>query len=109
MNKLRLKEVLKQKGVTLEDVAQKIGITYVGLYGKIKTAKLETLTDIAKILNCDAIEFIVPPAGFQHEYTASGEWLGIYPTNGEKTPLYIKNKDGEIIKIGEVDKGTFKD
>lgn len=43
MDKLRIKEVLKAKGVTLEEIAQKLGITYVGLYGKLKTADISAL------------------------------------------------------------------
>ncbi|MFX1617028.1 helix-turn-helix transcriptional regulator [Riemerella anatipestifer] len=78
MYTLRIKEVAKAKGVTLDNIAQKMGITYVGLHGKIKTAKLSTLKEIATILGCDVIELINPNDTHQHFYDdKTDEWLGI--------------------------------
>ena len=85
MDKLRIKEVLKAKGVTLEEIAQKLGITYVGLYGKLKTAKLETLTEIAKILNVDVRDLIKPTK------------------ENDDFPLYAKTSSGELVQVGSLD------
>lgn len=105
----RVKELLKERGFLLTELAKNLGIEYPPFHKKINKPTLKTLEELEELTGIKAIEFIIPPAGFQHEYNDKGDWLGIYPTNGEKLPLYIKNELGEIIKIGEVDKENFKD
>lgn len=75
---LRIKEVAKDKGYTLDDIAKRIGITYVALYGRIKTAKLDTLKEITEILKCNIHELIEAGEGYAHFYDdKTGEYLGI--------------------------------
>ncbi|WP_255318239.1 helix-turn-helix domain-containing protein [Capnocytophaga canis] len=77
---LKVKEVAKKKGVALEDIAKKIGITYTSLYRRIDNPKLSTLEEIASILNCGVAELLEAPEGFMHLYDdKTGEWLGIIP------------------------------
>lgn len=76
--KLRVKEVAKSKGMELKDVAEKLGISYVALYKRINTPKLNSMNEIAGVLDCDVIELIEPKATHQHFYdNLTGEWLGI--------------------------------
>ena len=78
MNSELIKQVAKAKNITLQEVAEKLGISYLGLYKKIKTAKFETLQDIAGILQCDVHELIEPGSDFAHFYDqTNGQWLGI--------------------------------
>ncbi|RLJ33872.1 DNA-binding Xre family transcriptional regulator [Chryseobacterium sp. 7] len=78
MEILRIKEVAKLKGYSLEDISSKLGISYVALYKKLKTAKLDTLKEIAEILQCDIHELLEPGSQYAHFYDPkTEEWLGI--------------------------------
>lgn len=78
MNATRIKEIAKDKNLSLEDISSKLGISYVALYKKIKTAKFDTLTEIAGVLKCDVHELIDTSETFSHFYDdKTGEWLGI--------------------------------
>lgn len=58
---LRIKEVAKAKGVTLTEVAQKLGISKVSLSNSINgNPTIETLTKIASVLDVDVRELIEP-------------------------------------------------
>lgn len=89
MVKLKIKEVAKAKGYTLEDIAKQMGITYVGLHGKLKTAKLDTLYEVSKILDCDIRDLIAPTK------------------ENNAQPLYIEN-NGTFDIIGYIDTGKLK-
>ena len=77
--KARIKEIAKNKGYTLDDIASKMGIIYNALYQRLSVSpKLSTLEEIAKILNCSIQELLPAPEGFAHFYDdKTGEWLGI--------------------------------
>lgn len=74
---LRIKEVAKQKGFTLDDIAKKIGISYVSLFRRLNAPKLSTLEEIANILNCEVVELIEVNKPFTHSYDPEGNWKGI--------------------------------
>lgn len=77
---LRIKEIAKKAGLSLDDTAKKIGITYTAFYRRIDNPKLSTLEEIANVLNCSVAELLEAPAGFMHLYDdKTGEWLGIIP------------------------------
>lgn len=64
MIEVNLKRVLKEKGMTSKDLAQKVGITEANLSilktGKAKGVRFETLNRICYILGCqvgDILEF----------------------------------------------------
>lgn len=77
--KERIKEIAKNKGYTLDDVAKKMGIIYNALYQRLSVSpKLSTLEEIATILNCPVQELLEAPEGYAHFYDdKTGEWLGI--------------------------------
>lgn len=77
--KVRIKEIAKNKGYTLDDIAKKMGIIYNALYQRLSVSpKLSTLEEIATILNCPIQELLEAPEGYSHFYDdKTGEWLGI--------------------------------
>lgn len=78
METLRIKEVAKSKGLTLDDVAKRIGITYQSFNKRLNTAKLDTLKEVAEILECDIHELLEPGSQYAHFYDPkTEEWLGI--------------------------------
>lgn len=85
---LRIKEVLKEKGITLKDLAAMLGITNVALSRIVNgNTTIETLRKIAEALDVDVRELITPTK----EKTTTA------------TPLYIKNEVGGLISVGTLD------
>ena len=72
----RLKQILKEKGKTMTDLADCIGIKRESLYSRIKDPKFSTITQIAECLNIDPIELMVPSKKYAHFYSEN-EWYGI--------------------------------
>lgn len=59
MSKLRVKELLKEKGITGREFSTQIGMTEVGLYKMLSDSgnpPLKRLNDIATALNVDLID-----------------------------------------------------
>ena len=82
---LRIKEVLKEKGITLKDLAAMLGITNVALSRIVNgNTTIETLRKIAEALDIDIRELITPTK----EKTITA------------TPLYIKNDKGDFVECG---------
>lgn len=82
---LRIKEVLKEKGITLKDLAAMLGITNVALSRIVNgNTTIETLRKIAEALDVDVRELIVPT-----KETANKERV-----------LYMKNDAGDLIECG---------
>jgi DNA-binding Xre family transcriptional regulator len=79
--KLRIKEIAKQKGVSLVDLAAKMGVTNTGLHQALRRDNmgLATLEKFAKHLECDIIELIEPTdPELIHIYDRStDEYMGI--------------------------------
>ncbi len=77
--KNRVKDLAKDKGYTLNDIAVELGILYNALYQRLSVSpKMSTLESIAKILNCSVQELLPAPQGYSHFYDdQTGEWLGI--------------------------------
>ncbi len=70
MIKLRLDRVMLEKGVSLSDLASKVGITNANMSniktGKINAIRFSTLDSICKVLNCqpgDILEYIEDDEG----------------------------------------------
>lgn len=58
---LRIKEICKEKGIMLKDLAERIGITEVGLSKSLNgNPTIGRLQDIAKALDVNFIELFVP-------------------------------------------------
>ena len=78
MKELKIKEVAKSKGFTLDELSKQMGITYTSFFRRIDNPKLSTLEEIARILNCSIQKLLSAPDGFAHFYDdKTGEWLGI--------------------------------
>lgn len=87
---LRIKEIAKHKGLTLMEVAQKMGISKVSLSNSINgNPTLETLLKIANVLDVDVRELITP-------------------TKNDNITLYMKHEiSGEFIPLGEFNLNTL--
>lgn len=86
---LRIKEVAKSKGISITDLADRLGVKQVTLSRTINgNPTIETLRKIAAVLDCDIRELIEPTK--DQEQTT-------------QTPLYIKNEGGGLINVGTLD------
>ena len=91
---LRIKEVAKSKGISITDLADRLGIKQVTLSRTINgNPTIETLRKIAAVLDCDVRELITPTK--DQEQTT-------------QTPLYIKNEGGGLINVGTLDIGKIQ-
>ena len=75
MKELKIKEVAKSNGFTLDELSKQMGITYTSFFRRIDNPKISTLEEIARILNCSIQELLPAPDGYEHFYNAKGEWL----------------------------------
>jgi len=77
--KLRVKEICKVKKVTLQELADKLGISRQALDLSIKNNPgINRLQQIATVLNCEVHELIDIDSPYYHLYDkATGEWEGI--------------------------------
>ncbi|MDY6024669.1 helix-turn-helix transcriptional regulator [Bergeyella zoohelcum] len=81
---LRIKEVAKAKGITLTEVAQKLGISKVSLSNSINgNPTLETLLKIAEVLDVDVRELITPTKDAKTLYIENN---GTFTPIGSLTP-----------------------
>lgn len=80
---LRIKEVLKEKGITLKDLAIMLGITNVALSRIVNgNTTIETLRKIAYVLDVDVRDLIEPTK------------------STFKRPLFIKDDNGVFLEVG---------
>lgn len=90
MEILRLKDILKEKGITGKELSVKVGVTENALSmiinGK-RQPRFELLIDISKELNVDVRELFVPTK------------------EDDQETIYIQTKDG-LKPIGEIKKGS---
>lgn len=91
---LRIKEVAKSKGISITDLADRLGVKQVTLSRTINgNPTIETLRKIAAVLDCDVRE-LIEPTKEQGQAT--------------QTPLYIKNEGGGLINVGTLDIGKVQ-
>lgn len=86
MEELRIKQILKEKGLTMNDLAQKLGINRVSLsvsVGKDANPQMDTLKKIADALGVELFEL------FERKEKSESEVSG-----------YIEIKNKPICKIG---------
>lgn len=76
---LRIKEVCKEKKVSLQELADRIGKTYTALYSRMsRNMSVSNLKQIAEALNVEPAELIETGKDYAHFYDdKTGEWLGI--------------------------------
>lgn len=80
MAKLRIKEVIKSRGLQSIEVAARSGLSHVFISQVISNdnATLKTLTRLSQAIGCSISELIEAPEGYAHFYDLStGEWLGV--------------------------------
>lgn len=70
---LLIKQIMKRKGISAEQLAQKLGISENSVYVKLRgNITLNALYDIAQALDCEIADFFPVPPGYRH-WKASGE------------------------------------
>lgn len=80
---LRIKEIAKEKGIALNDLANMLGITYQALNARITgNPSLKVLIELANVLDVDVRDLIEPTKStFKH-------------------PLFIKDDNGVLLEVG---------
>lgn len=70
---LLIREIMKKKSVTMEALAERLGVTKGAVSGKlVGNITLNALYDIAKALDCEIADFFPVPEGYRH-WKVSGE------------------------------------
>ena len=68
-----VKDIMKKKGVTMEALAERLGIAISTLSVKLSgNITLNALYDIAQALDCEIADFFPVPEGYRH-WKVSGE------------------------------------
>lgn len=90
---LRIKEVCKEKGITLEDLAKRLGILRTSLSQALSRSSFSTdrLNDIATALDVPMWQLFASPA----DVSGSRDFVAIVRYNGE-----LK----EVTSVGELEK-----
>ncbi|MDV3751162.1 helix-turn-helix transcriptional regulator [Elizabethkingia anophelis] len=79
---LRIKEICKRKGIEVQELADKIGITRQALHARAKNnPTMKTITEIAKLLDVSIFELIGADSKTYHSYSETGEWMGVLKKN----------------------------
>lgn len=74
---LRIKEVCKLKGISQQELAKRLDITYQALHSRINgNPSIERLQEIADALDCEVHELLSTSFHYAHFYDKN-EWLGI--------------------------------
>lgn len=70
---LLIKDIMRRKGMTLDALAQKLGVASSTLGVKLRgNITLNALYDIAQALDCEIADFFPVPEGYRH-WKVSGE------------------------------------
>ncbi len=95
---IRIKEICKEKGITLEDLAKRLGILRTSLSQALSRNSFSTdkLSDIANALNVPIWQLFVSPnevAGGGEELTASIRYQGKFfnTTSKEELKQYVND------------------
>lgn len=64
---LLIRQIMKRKGMTLDALAQKLGMTKGAVSGKLRgNITLNALYDISQALDCEIADFFPVPPGYRH-------------------------------------------
>ena len=70
---LLIKQIMKRKGISAEQLAQKLGISENSVYVKLRgNITLNALYDISQALDCEIADFFPVPPDYRH-WTERGE------------------------------------
>lgn len=86
---IRVKEILKSKGMTAKELAGKIGITEGALSQTLKEGanpSLKTLTAIATALNVEVAELFTTPVEGSITCPYCGKPIALHPTTTQQLP-----------------------
>lgn len=76
--KFRIKEVAKSRGVDLQTLSKRLGITYQALNARmIGNPSAKVIQEIADALDCSVIELIGADKNLAHFYDENGDWQGV--------------------------------
>ena len=95
MEILRLKEIMKEKGISGKDLAEKVDVTPASISNIIQGIhfpKPDLLLKIAEVLGVDLKDLF--------NSTAEKKEL-------ENVDIFIKNKDDQFVKIGVLNKNSY--
>ncbi len=83
---LLIKDIMKKKGVTMEALAERLGIAISTLSVKLAgNITLNALYDIAQALDCEIADFFPVPEGYRH-----------WKVSGETAPRKTQTQEMEI-------------
>lgn len=89
---LKIRELAKSKGMTMADIAKKIGITHITLSQSLNgNPTLSRLEEVAEVLGVDVSELFVQPRGKQDIH-------GCIFVDGD--PVVVNNKE-ELLKLAK--------
>jgi len=75
---LRFKEVAKAKGLTIQDMCKRMGVSYINFNQKInRTPNIDFVQQIADALGVSVFEIIAEDQYSSHWYDANGNWKGV--------------------------------
>ncbi|MCR5463185.1 MAG: helix-turn-helix transcriptional regulator [Bacteroidales bacterium] len=93
---LRIKDILKERGLSIKDVADKIGMDASNLNSSLKKGnpKLSTLVDVANAIGCDITELFKP-----NEETVNAPKGGSQPLVLIDGEAYRLTKAKDVVKL----------
>lgn len=75
---LRVKEVAKSKGLSLQELCSKMNISYINFNQKLsRKPNIEFIQQIADALDVSVFEIISEDKYSSHWYDANGNWKGV--------------------------------
>lgn len=75
---LRVKEVVKAKGITLQDLCKRMDMSYINFNQKLsRKPNTEFIQQIADALDVSVFEIISSDDNTYHSYDEKGNWRGI--------------------------------
>ena len=86
---------MKKKGVTMEALAERLGVTKGAVSGKLGgNITLNALYDIAQALDCEIADFFPVPKGYKH-------WTQVNESIETKKETYFCPKCGTKFQIND--------
>ena len=92
---LLVKNIMKKKSVTMEALAQRLGMTKGAVSGKLNgNITLNALYDIAQALDCEIADFFPVPQGYKH-------WTQVNESIETRKETYFCPKCGTKFQVND--------
>ena len=92
---LLIREIMKKKGVTMEALAERLGVTKGAVSGKLSgNITLNALYDIAQALDCEIADFFPVPNGYKH-------WTQVNESIETRKKTYFCPKCGTKFQVND--------